>query len=201
MSLVLAISTCGYWSLASQKESCFALSLSFVVRMKNHKMRISVCLVLYPENLALSPVRILPLASAACGVQVVCQACISSWPAGSLRHEVTGSILCPPTPTLRTVCLNRVSTCIRGLYGLYLLGLVWAENSQPSITFLVIWVRRAVVLDVLLCVRQRFLCLLRHGRPLLSSAFSGEAPHLKRATFLKGLLSRSWVSPSIGFKS
>ena len=83
-------------------------------------MRISICFVLYPENLALSPVRILPLASAACGVQVVCQACISSWPAGSLRHEVTGSILCPNKLALREVCLNKVSKFIRGLFGLYL---------------------------------------------------------------------------------
>lgn len=114
---------------------------------ENHKMRISVCLVLYPENLALSPVRTLPLASAACGVQVVCQACISSWPAGSLRHEVTGSILCPPMPTLRAVCLNRVSTCIRGLMASIFSA--WFERKlQPSITFLVIWVRRSVALDV-----------------------------------------------------
>ena len=57
-------------------------------------MRISICFILYPENLALSPVRILPLVSATLEVQVVCQlASAASQPAGSLQHELTGNIL------------------------------------------------------------------------------------------------------------
>ena len=43
VNLVLVINTCGYWFLAFLKESCFPLSLSFVRRMKNHEMRISIC--------------------------------------------------------------------------------------------------------------------------------------------------------------
>lgn len=49
MNLVLVINTYGYWILASQKESCFRLSLPFVTSMKNHNMRISICFI-YPEN-------------------------------------------------------------------------------------------------------------------------------------------------------
>ena len=43
VNLVLVINTYGYWFLASLKESCFPLLLSFVRRMNNHKMRISIC--------------------------------------------------------------------------------------------------------------------------------------------------------------
>ena len=81
VDLFLLISTYGYWFLASQKELCFPLS--FVIRMKNHKMRISICFVLYPENLALSPVRMFPLRGSGV-VQVAGQVCISSQPASQL---------------------------------------------------------------------------------------------------------------------
>ena len=50
VNLFLVINTYGYWFLASQKESCFPLSLSFVTGMKNIKTRISICLVLCTET-------------------------------------------------------------------------------------------------------------------------------------------------------
>ena len=57
------------------------------------------------------------------------------------------------------------------------------------------------------CFRGLTLCETEVSLPpetwkiFVSSAFSGEAPHLKRAIFLKVLLSCPWVSPNIGFKS
>ena len=57
------------------------------------------------------------------------------------------------------------------------------------------------------CFRGLTLCETEVSLPpetwkiFVSSAFSGEALHLKRAIFLKVLLLCPWVSPNIGFKS
>ena len=76
VNLVLVINTCGYWFLAFLKESCFPLSLSFVRRMKNHEMRISICFTYWELGFVTSENT--PSGSCHWGVQVVCQACISS---------------------------------------------------------------------------------------------------------------------------
>ena len=93
VNLFLVINTYGYWFLASQKESCFPLSLSFVIRMKNHEKRISICLVLYTENFCNKweySFWFLPLGWCRLSVRLVLAA---SQPARSLRHEVTGKLL------------------------------------------------------------------------------------------------------------
>ena len=105
LNLVLVINTYGYWFLASLKESCFPLLPSFVRRMKNHEMRISICFMYWELGLVTSEDS--PSGSCHWGVQVVCQACISSQPAGSLRTwSDRQHSLCPTMPAFRGVWIK-----------------------------------------------------------------------------------------------
>ena len=105
VNLFLVINTYGYWFLASLKESCFPLLPSFVRRMKNHEMRISICFMYWELGFVISEDS--PSGSCHWGVQVVCQACISSQPAGSLRTwSDRQHSLCPTMPAFRGVWIK-----------------------------------------------------------------------------------------------